>query len=146
MVIWKTLRDVREPSRRFHDESPTGPNGGHRAELLPVAAGQVPDVPGAEQRRTSLDAPDRQHQFRRERGVVGEAAASPAAAQRSHVADGLQRDRIGAGAEQQPRRSAASPSEESLGPRRMERTLVGALLGVGLAVGSRQGTLVRPRP
>ena len=118
------------------------------AEFLPVAAGQVPDVPGVEQRRPALDAAHRQHQLRREGGVVAgrQAAAGSAAAQWSHVADGLQRNGTGPCQEQQPRRSAASPPQEPLGSRRMERTLVGALLGMGLSLGARQGALVRPRP
>lgn len=116
---------------------------------MPVAAGQVPDVPGVEQRRPALDAPHRQHQLWREGGlVVGRrqaAAKGSASTQRSHVADGLQRDGTGPRQEQQPRRSAARSTQEPLGSWRVERTLVGALLGMGLALGARQGAPIRPR-
>lgn len=121
------------------------------AELLPVAAGQVPHVPGAEQRRAAIHAPHSEHQFRRE-GRVGlahvrrrQAAAGAPPAQRAHVTDGVQRDRLGPREEQQPRRGAARPPQEPVGPRRVERPVVGAILGVGLAVRARQGGLVGPR-
>ena len=61
----KIVRDVRAPSRRLHDQGPAGSDRRDRPEFQPVAAGQVPHLPSAQQRRSQVHAPHRQHQLRK---------------------------------------------------------------------------------
>lgn len=70
--------------------------------------------------------------------------ATSASPQRIDVADGVQRDGTGSSAER-PRRNAAGAAAQPVRTRRVERPVVGTLLGVGLALRTRQGAAQHSR-
>jgi hypothetical protein len=63
VALGQVIRNVRTFAHGFHHQGAAGSDRRDRPEFQSVAAGQIPDVPSAEQRRSQIHPTDRQHQF-----------------------------------------------------------------------------------